>query len=180
MLIEDFLLLPQDDRYREAVASFGRDVARLVAGYERGDARRQELLQDVHFALWQSLAGFRGQCALRTWVYRVAHNACATHIARSLRDPGRGAVAFDEVPETADEGAAADQIQRSLDLRRILALVHALRLPDRQVMLLYLEDFDAAEISEVTGLSPGAVATRIHRIKSTLAQRLGLERGDHE
>ena len=36
---------------------------------------------------------------------------------------------------------------------------------DRQVMLLYLEDEDAATIAEVTGLSPPAVATRIHRIQ---------------
>jgi RNA polymerase sigma-70 factor (ECF subfamily) len=36
-------------------------------------------------------------------------------------------------------------------------------------MLLYLEDFDASEIAEVTGLSPGAVATRIYRAKAVLA-----------
>jgi RNA polymerase sigma-70 factor (ECF subfamily) len=38
-------------------------------------------------------------------------------------------------------------------------------------MLLYLEGLDAAGIGEVTGLSAGAIATRIHRIKSILAQR---------
>ena len=32
-------------------------------------------------------------------------------------------------------------------------------------MLLYLEDLDAGAIGEITGLSAGAVATRIHRIK---------------
>ena len=37
-------------------------------------------------------------------------------------------------------------------------------------MLLYLEDLTAAEIGEVTGLSAGAVATRIHRLKALLAQ----------
>jgi len=36
-------------------------------------------------------------------------------------------------------------------------------------MLLYLEDFDAREIAEITGLSPGAVATRIYRAKTLLA-----------
>ena len=36
-------------------------------------------------------------------------------------------------------------------------------------MLLYLEDLSAAEIGEVTGLSAGAVAVRIHRIKALLS-----------
>ena len=43
---------------------------------------------------------------------------------------------------------------------------------DKQVMVLYLEDLDAAEIGEVTGLSPGAVATKVHRIKALIAKRL--------
>ena len=52
-----------------------------------------------------------------------------------------------------------------------MALIHALALPDRQVMLLYLEDLDAAAIGQITGLSAGAVATKIHRLKALLARR---------
>ena len=42
-------------------------------------------------------------------------------------------------------------------------------------MLLYLEDLTAAEIGEVTGLSAGAVAVRIHRLKALLAAPYGPE-----
>ena len=59
---------------------------------------------------------------------------------------------------------------------RLTALIHALGPPDQQVLLLYLEDLDAAAIGEVTGLSAGAVATKIHRIKAVLARRFA-ERG---
>ena len=38
-------------------------------------------------------------------------------------------------------------------------------------MLLYLEDLDALEIAEVTGLSAVNVATKVHRIKKVLAAR---------
>ena len=51
-------------------------------------------------------------------------------------------------------------------LARLMALIHQLKPPDRQLMLLYLDDLDAKEIGEITGLSPGAVATKIHRIKA--------------
>jgi len=50
---------------------------------------------------------------------------------------------------------------------------------ERQVILLYLEGTDAASIAEITGISAGNVATKIHRIKKILAGRFG--RGDrHE
>ena len=52
-----------------------------------------------------------------------------------------------------------------------MALIHELKPLDRQVMLLYLEGLDGAEIGEVTGLSTANVATKIHRIKKILAAR---------
>jgi RNA polymerase sigma-70 factor (ECF subfamily) len=54
---------------------------------------------------------------------------------------------------------------------RLYALIRQLESPDDQVMLLYLEDMDAAAIGEVTGLSANAVAIRIHRIKLLLARK---------
>jgi RNA polymerase sigma-70 factor (ECF subfamily) len=50
-------------------------------------------------------------------------------------------------------------------------LIHQLKAPDAQVMLLYLEDLDSAAIGEIMGLSPGAVRVQIHRIKAVLKRR---------
>lgn len=164
--------LTQDALWLEASRRHGRDVARFVAGYERDPARRQELLQEVHLALWQSFAGFRGQCSLRTWVYRIAHNTGATHIQRSVRAVDRDHVVLEDIEDTAvgDEGLASTE--RRLDLERVFALIHRLGPLDREVMLLYLEDLDAAAIGEITGLSASNVAVKVHRIKKLLALRL--------
>jgi RNA polymerase sigma-70 factor, ECF subfamily len=56
-------------------------------------------------------------------------------------------------------------------LARLVALIHALAPVDRQVVLLYLEGLDAAAIGEITGFSPGAVATKLHRLKAVLARQ---------
>jgi RNA polymerase sigma-70 factor (ECF subfamily) len=56
-------------------------------------------------------------------------------------------------------------------MERILALIYTLAPLDRQVILLYLEGEDAATIGDVTGLSSGNIATKIHRIKKILSQR---------
>ena len=64
-----------------------------------------------------------------------------------------------------------ERVDRYRTLQRLHALIHRLVPLDRQLVLLYLEGVDAAGIAEVTGLSPGNVATRISRLKTTLARR---------
>ncbi|MDB5493155.1 MAG: sigE, partial [Phenylobacterium sp.] len=73
---------------------------------------------------------------------------------------------------------APDPDDPEATLARLMALIQALEPTDRQVVLLYLEDLDAAAIGEITGLSAGAVATKIHRLKALLARRFA-EGGRH-
>ncbi len=54
---------------------------------------------------------------------------------------------------------------------RLTGLVQTLAPSDRQIVLLYLEGLEAAAIGEVCGLTPGAVATKLHRLKTVLASR---------
>ena len=60
--------------YERAVAEYGSALERLTRAYEADAERRRDVLQEIHMALWESLARFDGRCALGTWVYRVAHN----------------------------------------------------------------------------------------------------------
>jgi RNA polymerase sigma-70 factor (ECF subfamily) len=165
----------QDQRYREAAEAYGPALERLARGYERDAYLRRDLLQDIHVALWRSLADFDGLCSLRTWIYRVAHNTATSHVLRRRRAT-KGLAGLDEIAELSgpDDPEAAAGTRQALD--RLLALIHELKPPDRQVALLYLEDLDAAAIGEVTGLSPGAVAVRIHRLKAILAARFHARR----
>jgi RNA polymerase sigma-70 factor (ECF subfamily) len=154
--------------YAEILREFGAALARLAGGYERDEDRRGDLLQEIHMAIWRSLALFDGRCSLRTWVYRVAHNT-ATSIALRRRSRSR-LVSLDEAELTLPPSAGPD-LDRSIALQRVLELIHSLRSVDRQVMLLYLEGCDAGAIADIVGLSSGNVATKIHRIKWLLTKR---------
>ena len=157
--------------YRTVAREHGAAMARLAAAYEKDAGLRQDLEQDIHMHLWRSLKNFAGQCSLATWTYRVAHNVCARHVDKAVRTRPAGAWIDINDVEPTDERANPEQAAGNmLTLERLYALIDRLRPIDRQVVLLYLEDVDAAGIAEITGLSPGAVATRIHRIKALLAQ----------
>jgi RNA polymerase sigma factor (sigma-70 family) len=159
----------QDARYAAAAAEHGPALQRLARASEANPERRRDLLQDMHVALWRSFASFDGRCSLRTWVYRVAHNVAASHVDRERRTH-QGAVALDEIEHLPDTRNVSDEVEESEALARLHALIRQLKSPDRQIMTLYLEELDAAAIAEITGLSSGAVATRISRLKSQLAR----------
>ena len=160
----------QDQQYEAAVAAFGPALARLARGYEADPAERRDLLQDIHVALWRSLKNFDGRCSLRSWVYRVAHNTAATHVLKGMRRRAAGFASLDEIAEAPAPDNPEQAVGEQQALARLLALIRALRPPDAQVMLLYLEGVDAAGIAEIMALTPGAVATRIHRVKTILAR----------
>jgi RNA polymerase sigma-70 factor (ECF subfamily) len=154
-----------DKLYREAAAQFGPALQRLARATEADADRRRDLLQDMHVALWRSFAGFDGRCALSTWVYRVAHNVAADHVARETRRR-RPLVGLDEIADLP----AAEAEDAAGALARLMALIRRLKMPDRQIVMLYLEDLDAAAIAAIVGLTPGAVAARISRAKTQLAK----------
>ena len=159
----------QEELYRDAATNFGVALERLARAYEADSELRRDLLQEIHIALWRSFATFDGRCSARTWVYRVAHNVGASHVLRQRRTRPEALVGLEELENLADTDSehAAD---RSHALDRLLRLIQQLTPLDRHVILSYLEGLDAAEISEITGLSASNVATKIHRIKNLLAR----------
>lgn len=160
----------QDGLYQQAAVDYAGPLERLARSYEADPEARRDLLQDIHVALWRSFKSFNGLCSMRTWIYRVAHNTAITHVLRERRRRGQVMVGLEEIEEMP--AAATDGTQdRQQRLDRLLAMVRTLKPIDRQVILAYLEDMDAAEIGEITGLSPANVATKIHRIKNILSRR---------
>jgi RNA polymerase sigma factor (sigma-70 family) len=160
----------QDALYAEAAKAFGAAIARLARGYEADPGLCQDLVQEIHAALWRSFAYFEGQCSQRSWVYRVAHNVAVSHLIARRRLRAEKLAGLDEIEALADGSDLERETGQKRIVERLLATIHRLAPADRQVILLYLEDLSAAEIGEVTGLSAGAVAVRIHRIKALLAR----------
>jgi RNA polymerase sigma-70 factor, ECF subfamily len=162
--------------YERAVADYGNALRRLTRAYEADADRRRDVLQEIHMALWESLARFDGRCALGTWVYRVAHNTATSICIRRKSRVQLVSLEDIEIPITGiDRERDLDERER---MERLLGLIQRLRPLDRQVILLYLEGIDARAIGEIVGLSAANVATKIHRLKKVLAQQFQKGVGD--
>lgn len=157
--------------YREAGETLAPAIARLARAMERDADKARDLEQDIHCELFRSFARFEGQCALKTWVYRVAHNVAAEHRLRESR--GRPTVSLEETDELPSIGSGEKAAAEEHAVARAQQMIRQLPTLDAQVMLLWLEGESARDIAEVTGLAPGTVATRIHRLKAALADQFG-------
>lgn len=166
----------QDELYRAAADTYASALERLARAYEVNPEKRRDLIQEIHFQLWRSFQRFDARCSTRTWVYRVAHHVAASHVVRERRIFSK-LVSLEEL-ELADKDQGQLAAEQRVNLARLAMLIQRLKPLDRQVLVSWLEDMDAASIGEITGLSAANVAMRIHRIKNILARRFREGGGD--
>ena len=162
--------LKRDELYATVSREYGRVLDRLAAGYEADPEKRHDLRQDIHFQLWRSFEVFDGRCSLKTWTFRVAHNTAVSYVNRQRRD-NAGFVSLEEIERTAPSEDREPNIDRQRALQQLWQFIRQLKPLDRQIMISYLEDMDAATIAEITGLTPANVRMKIHRIKNILSSR---------
>ncbi|WP_343650169.1 sigma-70 family RNA polymerase sigma factor [Stenotrophomonas sp.] len=134
-----------------------------------------DLLQETFLAVFRQLHRFRFESSLRTWVSRVAYTTALQYLRRR-RLEAQWMVAV-EVPEelgVGDEGPGPAELSEALQAGRQLgAALERLNAPQRLIVgLHYLEDFDLAEIEQVTGLPRGTIKSHLFRARQTLKQEL--------
>jgi RNA polymerase sigma-70 factor (ECF subfamily) len=167
----------QNDLYADADDQYGPALERLARAYEADPEKCRDLSQDIHFQLWRSFERYDARCSMRTWIYRVAHNVAASHVLRERR-VFSSLVNLDDLDTLPDPAQTHVSLDKHSNLQRLQSLIQRLKPLDRQIIVLYLEDMDAASIGTITGLSPANIAMKIHRIKKILARQFQ-EGGDH-
>jgi RNA polymerase sigma-70 factor (ECF subfamily) len=163
----------QEALFEKIASEFAAPLARLARAHEADAHLQQDLLQEIHIALWRSLAAFGERCSLRTWVYRVAHNVAATHVLRNRRRQGRRLTTLDEIDLAGDTPDVDAELDASRALQKIHALIQALKPLDRQVIILRLEGLPADEIADIVGISPANTHTKLTRIRQLLTAKIG-------
>jgi RNA polymerase sigma-70 factor, ECF subfamily len=157
----------------------------------------EDALQETLLNAWRALPRFEGRSSLKSWLYRIATNACLKTIERRprrvlpidygpaadphapLAPPRAESVWLEPFPDMAieleDRLASPDaryEQRESLELAFVAALQH---IPARQRAVLILRDvlgFSAREVAETLEMTPAAVDTALQRAHRTVDQRL--------
>jgi RNA polymerase sigma-70 factor (TIGR02960 family) len=156
---------------------------RMLGGVHDADDAVQEAL----LGAWRGLAGFEGRASVRSWLYRIATNACL----KQLRDRPKRLL-------SADYFAAADDVadlgepqvdkawldpypsgpedsyeqREGVELAFVAALQH---LPGTQRAVLVLREvlgFTAAEVAGMLDTSVTSVNSALQRARASLTERV--------
>jgi RNA polymerase sigma-70 factor (ECF subfamily) len=164
----------------------------------------EDQVQETLIRAWRSYGEFEGRSSVRTWLYRIATNACLRALENSSRRPlpsGLGTPGDDpaaplaaEQPEvpwlqpipdvlvSAGPGDPAAIVTSRTSMR--LALIAALQyLPARQRAVLILRDvlqWQAAEVAELLGVTTIAVNGMLQRARARLSEAAPAEDDIHE
>lgn len=155
-----------------------RRLYRLARATLRDDAEAEDALQDAYVDAFRSLAQFRHDAALATWLSRLVLNQCFARRRRAVRRhnviPVQNAGVTGELENVADtacgpEGDAMRDQMRVLLERELDALPDDFRLA---FVLREVEDMSVAEAAASLGVPEATVRSRSFRARAMLRERL--------
>lgn len=157
----------------------------------------EDALQETLLSTWRALPRFERRSSLKSWLYKIATNACLKMIERRPRrvlpiDYGPAADPHDrlapplvesvwieaypdagvELEDGLASPAARYEQRESVELAFIAALQH---IPARQRAVLILRDvlgFSAKEVGQTLDMTPAAVDTALQRAHKSADERL--------
>jgi RNA polymerase sigma factor (sigma-70 family) len=155
----------RDAAFAALMQEHGAMVARIARSYEADPARAEDLMQDIHLAVWQALPRFKAGAAIRTYIARIAHNRAISHVGRETRRPR----SFDLDDDLPAASPTPEELAVEKDARRKLEeAVRRLPIGQRVVATLALEGFAPEEVASVLGITPAAASVRLHRAQAQL------------
>ncbi len=161
--VDEHVLLRQQDRLR-------RLVQRLLAwSGEAGEI--EDVVQETLLRAWTHRRRFRGDCALETWLSRIALNAARSHVRRRRRWARRARPLDGEIEDGSGGGAGDGRPAEAHAAvhRGLAALSHR----DREVLVLrYLERRPIVDIAGLLGVGRAAVDARLSRARARLREVL--------
>jgi len=121
----------------------------------------EDLFQEVWIALWRGFNGSRGECNIRSWIYRVSLNTCITAERKKRRraDSVRLDMNINLFSDTDEDSRQAQMLRKRIGKLGVF---------DRAIILLWLENLSYEEIGAIVGISAKNVSVRLVRIREQL------------
>lgn len=132
-------------------------IRKMVFTHDDAD----DLLQNTFLKAWNSIAYFRAEARLSTWLYRIAVNETITFLNKQRQQnhvPLEGEDLFLLDKLEADEWFDGNRLQKRLQEA-------ILKLPEKQRLVFnmrYFDDMKYEEMSHILGTSVGALKASYH------------------
>ena len=165
--------------FRELVTAWQDMVYNTALGIVQLAEDAEDIAQEVFAQAWLSIASFKGESKLSTWLYRITISKSMDHLRRAKRKKrfafvrslfGQGTEPDIHPPDFHHPGVVLDDKESAAILFRAIRL-----LPDNQRIaftLQKLEGLNHQEISAIMNTTVSSVESLLHRAKANLRKTL--------
>lgn len=162
--------MKKEEHFNKIVAENNERIQRICRYY--GASNWDDLYQEVLINIWKSLDKFKGNCAISTWIYRVAVNTSLTYAGKAYKQLK---LVITDLP-IENMNLLVDETEQEYEKEKLIAELqnelNQLPVIDKALISLMLEGLSMREIADVIGLTESNVKVKIHRIKTDLKTKL--------
>lgn len=152
-------------RFEEVVNMYSEKLFNFVFGMIGNYDDASDVAQETLFLAYKAYQRFRGDCAVYTWLYKIAKNECYKYFNKRKTMPLHLET---EMPDTSTE----TQTELKLKIQKIVAsLPQEYREP---IVLKYFNEMSYEEIAETINTPIGTVRSRLARGKEMMQKKLNL------
>jgi RNA polymerase sigma-70 factor (ECF subfamily) len=171
---------------RSIVQQHNRRLYRIARSVVRNDSEAEDVLQEAYVRAFANLAKFRGESSLATWLSRIVLNEALGRLRG--RRPSVDLTEIESRPQLEGQIIPFPNSSPQLDPERTMAQREIQRILERAIddlpeafrtvlVARVIEEMSVEETSDLLGIRPETVKTRLHRarglLKDALEKRVG-------
>lgn len=161
--------------FEQLITPYEQLVWRVCWHYTHHMEDARDCAQEAMVKAWRSLPQYRQDCALETWLYRIAASCCVDFLRKQKRHAAESTDALAENGfDPADAAPQPDETALRRDEKQQLYQAMDLLPEDMRTALILsaVEGRKYEEIAQITGVASGTVKSRINRARQKLKEIL--------
>ena len=151
----------KEKAFSDVVKKYKNTVFTVCYLFSKDQDEVNDLFQETLINLWRGFDSFKGQCDVKTWIWRVSLNTCLTFERKKKRR-------VETVPLSMEINLFTDTDDDTRQIQQLYSRINKLGLVDRAIILLWLENMSYEEIGQIIGISTKNVSVKLVRIKEQL------------
>jgi RNA polymerase sigma-70 factor (ECF subfamily) len=171
----------EDAAYDELVRVYHASIFHVAYRMLSDSGEAADVVQEIFLKVFRNINGFKGESALKTWIFRIAFSEILNRLRWWKRRHRHATVSLDDDHNhnghgyhVSDSKPSPEQALESKEQEQaIQQALEKLSSDHRSIIILRdIEGFSYGEIAEVLGVSIGTVKSRLARARADLKKSL--------
>ncbi|HMV14631.1 MAG TPA: RNA polymerase sigma factor [Chitinophagales bacterium] len=148
----------KEKAFRMLLSAYQERLYYHVRRYVHNHEDANDILQNTCIKVWNAIDNFRADCALYSWLYRIAGNEAITFINKQKKrneiDIEQSSAQYRSASDAIGADAMTQKLQRAIDT-----------LPDKQkqvFIMRYYDEMPYEKMAEISETSVGALKASYH------------------